>query len=486
MIKKFLLIFLILSEIVLGGWHLESVDASAFPAISLFVHFKGFPTGSYPVIEDDGEIVGAKWEIVSSSPLDQLNVYFIIDNSGSMNPYIEDVKNSIITVSNVVSQLFSGDLVYHIVGFSDSMNYLSVTQNHEELLPLVRKTFENVGESFERPITIILNILEMENNPSILFLITDEEIHIEIDLLDSLESVLLSKGIPLFLITSGGLSENIVSLLSIARETGGGLFDYENAVFLADTLEELHEVYYQVTFNSHDLFTGFHEVKIGKTKANFFAAYKNPPKIQLEVPDSELVIPEGEELAISGTIIGPFDRLSAYLGAEPIEITVDGSSFGLSLFPTPGIHNLKIAASSIWGEDEKNIRIICERSTKIFFKVCLEWEKQDADLDLYVFEPDEYVYFLNPKNLGTLTEDSQKGPGKEIYTLAADAVVPGNYKIRVHYCRGEQPVSFRVTIFLEERKILEKEFTLSLSNEENNDPEGTGSDWMDVYEMSVK
>jgi uncharacterized protein YfaP (DUF2135 family) len=118
--------------------------------------------------------------------------------------------------------------------------------------------------------------------------------------------------------------------------------------------------------------------------------------------------------------------------------------------------------------------------------VCLEWEKQDADLDLYVFEPDEYVYFLNPKNLGTLTEDSQKGPGKEIYTLAADAVVPGNYKIRVHYCRGEQPVSFRVTIFLEERKILEKEFTLSLSNEENNDPEGTGSDWMDVYEMSVK
>lgn len=486
MTKKFLLAFLIISEIALGGWHLESVDASRFPAIGLYLKFKGFPAETYPMIEDNGKIVDAKWEVVSHSSLDQLNVYFIIDNSGSMNPYIEDVRKSIITVSNMISQLFSGGLVYHIVGFAGSVTYLSVTQNHKELVLLVDKAFETVGRSPERPISTILNILKTENSPSLLFLVTDERIHVEIDLLDSLESFLVSEGIPLFLITSGGLSENLASLLSIARETGGGSFDNKNVPVLANTIERLREIHYRISFNSQDLFAGFHEVKIGKIETDFFAAYKNPPKIQLEIPENRLVISEGEELAISGTVIGPFDRLSAYLDAEPIGITVDGGSFSFSLSPTPGIHNLKIVASSIWGEDEKNVPITCKRSTKISLKVCLEWEKQDTDLDLYVFEPDEYVYFLNPKNHGILTDDSQKGPGKEIYTLAIDAVVPGNYKIRVHYYKGEQPVPLRVTIFLEERKILEKEFMLFSSNEENNAPEDTGSDWVDIYEISVK
>ncbi|NLI08028.1 MAG: hypothetical protein GX457_13205, partial [Thermotogaceae bacterium] len=95
----------------------------------------------------------------------------------------------------------------------------------------------------------------------------------------------------------------------------------------------------------------------------------------------------------------------------------------------------------------------------------LTWDKNHADIDLHVYEPDEeHVYYENMKGAGELDRDDTDGYGPEHYTLLRERAIYGDYRIMLHYYATHeqtQPVNCRVVIKRYGVTILDRVFTLT-------------------------
>jgi uncharacterized protein YfaP (DUF2135 family) len=149
---------------------------------------------------------------------------------------------------------------------------------------------------------------------------------------------------------------------------------------------------------------------------------------------------------------------------------------------------------------EKTIR---SETPKTTLSATLTWDASDADVDLYVTQPDGETAWYSDKTTsigGVLDVDNTSGIGPENYFLSfdeGDTVVTGAYVIRVHYfsdhrADDETPpraVRWRVTLLLNEGTDTEKrEFfsgTLTVPNSGNGSPGSTGPDWAEVAQPTL-
>lgn len=199
-------------------------------------------------------------------------------------------------------------------------------------------------------------------------------------------------------------------------------------------------------------------------------------------------------LEISGRISTPENETRTVLvkvnGNENPPKIVEGKTFSIPITLQPGENTIDVIVKSKTGIGGKSFQVNCFNRTEAL-TVKLSWDNEDADLDLYMYEPEgDIVYFANRgSRYGNLIVDAREYIGTkqklERYVLSyGKNKIPaeGTYKIRVHYCHSEKepnPVKFKIEV--DGFGIhFEKEATLTYFDPDNTRPSAVGNDWYDA------
>jgi uncharacterized protein YfaP (DUF2135 family) len=179
-------------------------------------------------------------------------------------------------------------------------------------------------------------------------------------------------------------------------------------------------------------------------------------------------------------------------------LTVGGGAFGSQAVLSSGDNNIRVVVDGPDGRRGCAEKKIKSETPKTTLSATLTWNLQDADVDLYVTQPDQETAWYSQKDTtigGRLDVDNTGGVGPENYFLSSeegDTILAGAYAIRVHYYADHQattdvptrPVTWRVTFVVNEGTPQEKrdfkDGVLATANSGNADPGSSGGDWADV------
>lgn len=120
-------------------------------------------------------------------------------------------------------------------------------------------------------------------------------------------------------------------------------------------------------------------------------------------------------------------------------------------------------------------------NTEVDIKILIDWNHNDTDIDLWVFEPngDECYYGKNKTKIGGLmSDDMTDGFGPEQYSLKK--AIKGNYKIEIDYYSSDQqkisgPTFLKVTTFTNYAKKNERRKVKLVRLKENDETIDLGS-----------
>lgn len=208
---------------------------------------------------------------------------------------------------------------------------------------------------------------------------------------------------------------------------------------------------------------------------------------------------------ITGTLTGDLASgrdVVAYLnGPQRIDLGSDVSQFNREVPIKFGENTLIILAGdmsqqSMWYQNGATLVRTFEGTLAPFvFRSTLTWNKA-GDVDLYVTEPGGGTSWYSSKTTSnglSLDFDNTSGYGPENITLSperGDTVLEGDYKIRVHYYRGEGPVSGQVAVSTYEGQDNQKNRTFNWTisadgSSSTKGPGGTGPQWTDIADVNV-
>lgn len=210
------------------------------------------------------------------------------------------------------------------------------------------------------------------------------------------------------------------------------------------------------------------------------------------------------QVDLIGTLTGPLATgrdIVAYVNGERIPVGDDISAFDRDIPVKFGANTLVLLAGdmsqqSAWFKNAATlVRTFEGTLAAALFRATLTWNKS-GDVDLYVLEPGGqaswYGNDLTTNGL-VLDFDNTSGFGPENVTLsgAGGIVVPGTYKVRVHYYSGTAPVSGTVQVLLNEGATnqVNKTYNWTINvagNGSNHDPTDTGPDWVDIADANVQ
>jgi uncharacterized protein YfaP (DUF2135 family) len=207
---------------------------------------------------------------------------------------------------------------------------------------------------------------------------------------------------------------------------------------------------------------------------------------------------------VGGTVGGVSDPATGVLrvNGAPQGMTVGGGTFSAQAILKSGDNMLRATVDVPDGRRGCTERTLRSTIAEATVSATLTWSDADADLDLYVTQPDgETAWFSNRTTTagGTLDRDDTSGYGPETYSLSAaegDTVVPGDYVVRVHYYSDHEgsevptrAVGWRVVAVVNEGTPGEmrviREGVLSAENSSNSSPGSTGPDWADAATLTV-
>ncbi|MEM7246523.1 MAG: hypothetical protein AAF533_14320 [Acidobacteriota bacterium] len=176
---------------------------------------------------------------------------------------------------------------------------------------------------------------------------------------------------------------------------------------------------------------------------------------------------------------------------EVIADLMETGEFSAEVPVLPGVNTYSIFAltdcgcSSTIGHVVQRVR----EDTKLVAR--LSWDLEDADLNLYVTQPDgQEVFFGNSEDSlgeGVLEGSLISGDGPEIYTFASPVMPSGTFDFDIHYFDDnlgppDREVSWTLEII--ENPGMENEFrssvmgTIGVSNSSNINPGSEGPDWI--------
>jgi uncharacterized protein YfaP (DUF2135 family) len=181
----------------------------------------------------------------------------------------------------------------------------------------------------------------------------------------------------------------------------------------------------------------------------------------------------------------------------PQSVDVSNGAFSAQVVLRSGDNVLQIGVDAPDGRRGCSELRLTSSTLRTTISATLTWNLGNADVDLYVTQPDDETAWYSHKVTaigGRLDVDNTQGKGPENYFLSAAAgntVLPGPYTIRVHYYSDHQRtmdtptriVAWRVVILVNEgagpptemQEIAEG--SLSADNSGNSAPGSDGSDW---------
>jgi len=468
MSKYFLAVILLLSVACLGTVSIDRIDASEFPLVCFQVTTTGHYSAASFNFSEDGVTIAPSIQLVQKEPLKTIKVYYFLDISGSMNSRLTEIIGKLAILSRAIREISEGEVKEHFIAISDKIvrEIESTNGNTQDVLMQLYSLPIAVDEDFGK----VLNSYDFDEG-SIAVIVDDRGSWKE-----KPTSTIMKSGVPFIALDTG--SEYAKEL---AKTTAGLIFDGENLAELETLLSSLSRSIWELKYNSPFPDFTLHTIELNGITANYVNSMKEP----VIIPKAETVeATAGERLELEGKIKGKVKRFKAYYQDTSLEIKVLGQEYYLEVIPQPGIKKLVLKACSSWKCVEKEVNII-GLETRPALEVKIDWNEPNADLDLYVNEPTNTVYFLNDKANGFLSNDCIKGPGRETYIInpKGNFLPHGKYRIRVHYYRGRVPVEFRVTIYSYGRLLLDEEFKLEISDSRNCIPDAEGPDWLDVMNI---
>lgn len=237
------------------------------------------------------------------------------------------------------------------------------------------------------------------------------------------------------------------------------------------------------------------------------AGFSSNSLITISSPTSNQQV-AGRQVTLAGSLSGTLNSaasLVAYVQGVPQQVPVRAGSFSATLPVANGQNTVVLFAGVDIGSQSNWFRNAATRIVNIngaqartALLATLTWDQDATDVDLYVTEPgNQTAWYANKSttNQLELDFDNTTGFGPEHTTLSlasvpAGTVLPGQYRIRVHYYAGARAsVSGTVSILLNEglptQQLVSKRFTLTNPSSSNDDPGRTGPDWADIATVDV-
>ncbi|OAA31312.1 hypothetical protein AT15_07390 [Kosmotoga arenicorallina S304] len=467
--RLFLGVILMLSTACLALTAINNIDASKFPEVKVQVTTMGYYTPDDLEISEDGVEVTPSVRLLKREPLESVNIYYFLDISGSMNQQLPETIDKLTAFSEAINAIFEGKLQEHFIALSDRI--------FKEVIGSSKDTKKILTELYSLPVTAdedfgkVINSYKFAENSIIVF--ADDRDSWK----EKLSPALAKSG---FFFVALDTGSDYAKMFSGA--TKGIVFDGERLDSLEAIISLFSRSLWELVYSSPFPELSLHTVEINGKAANYLSSGDEP----FVIPETETVeATAGEKLILKGTLIGEIKSLEASYDDTQLKVKVVDQEYSLELIPEPGIGTLTLRACSLWKCFEKNVNLlVIEREPAL--EATIFWDNPEADLDLYVIEPSEAVYFLNSKGIGLLTCDEKKEPGTEKYRLKPNGKSPphGRYIIRVHYYSGDGPVEFRVAVYSYGALIFEGEFALEFPDSRNCLPDAIGPDWIDVIKIN--
>ncbi len=184
-------------------------------------------------------------------------------------------------------------------------------------------------------------------------------------------------------------------------------------------------------------------------------------------------------------------------------LMVDAAGFSSEVVLRSGDNQIRVAVDGVDGARGCAERTIHSSTPRTSISATLTWNLDQADLDLYVTQPDgETSYYSNKTTMigGELDVDNTSGRGPENYYLSAaegDMVPPGTYAIRVHYYADHRDgpethtraATWRVVLLVNEGTPAERRKffsgTLGTASSLNDSPGSDGPDWATAESLTI-
>jgi uncharacterized protein YfaP (DUF2135 family) len=209
-------------------------------------------------------------------------------------------------------------------------------------------------------------------------------------------------------------------------------------------------------------------------------------------------------ITVAGTVDDPsITSGTLRVNQSPQGVTVSAGTFSSQVVLSSGDNTIKFIADAYDGRRGCTETTIHSTTPRTTILVTLTWTINDADLDLYVTQPDgETAWYANKVTSigGQLDVDNTQGFGPENYLLSSEAgntVLPGTYAVAVHYYSdhlrtADTPTriaTWRVVTIVNEGSPGETRAfasgSLGVDNASNATPGGTGPDWATVGQVTI-
>lgn len=443
------------------------VVLSDFPLVSILASLKGY----YPVSEcnfkENGRILPYNITVLKEVVTQSLDFYFFVDTSLSMNNRIKSVQKALEEIYASTSNT-STKKAFH---FYTLENYVhSITETDPlEIDSVVRSLFSNVDSPDEQPLEYLNNIINKTDSPSVFFVFTDQDgfSNIEIERIKEISKKLTTTGCYMIVVCNNNPKFEIDNVSFI---------DYPQIHEAYSIIREIKSYLVKLSYESTGVNIPLRTISLFENEKTFTAPATEKPKIILYRDFEKYGYIPGDILQIKGSVQGSYNSISVTQNNSPISFSLNDDEFYFDVKLIEGLNSIHITVSGNRGKTLLNKEFLAVKEKQSTLEIFLDWEDENADIDLYVQEPSGWVYFLNKENFGRLIDDVQTGSeGVEYYIL--EKIIPGSYEIYVHAYEINQPIAGKVNILLNETLISSKTFRLNKSNTENCFPGDSGDDW---------
>jgi uncharacterized protein YfaP (DUF2135 family) len=443
------------------------VFLSDFPSVNILASLKGY----YPVNEcnfkENSRTLPYNITVLKEVETQSVDFHFFVDTSLSMNNRVKSVQKALEEIYALTSNT-STKKTFHFYTLENYVHSITETDPMESD-SVVRSLFSSVDGPDEQPLEYLNNIINKTDSPSVFFVFTDQDgfANIEIERIKEVSKKLTTSGCYMIVVCNNNPNFEIANISFI---------DYPQIHEAYSIIREIKSYLIKLSYESAGINIPLHTISLFENEKTYTAPAMEKPKIILHKDLEEYGYVPGDILQINGSVQGSYNSISITQNTSPIPFSLNDDEFYFDVKLIEGHNSINITASGNRGKTLLNKELLAVEEKQSTLEIFLDWEDENADIDLYVKEPSGWVYFLNKENFGRLKDDVQSGSKDEEYYILKK-IIPGSYEIYVHAYEINQPIMGKVNILLDETLISSKTFRLDKSNTENCFPGDSGDDW---------